>query len=142
MENFISYTLDDQCFSYLSLSRRASRSCESFVKNCHCIIKWQWQTPKQQQNFAIPIKITDEIANLSTIKVLCLGNSGFDIESCRINIFFKERTIKQKMSYIPCTMFANQTEGAISASVPWYTTNDSKITHKPDLNVHGLTRSG
>ena len=92
--------------------------------------------PEQQQNIDFPVKITDEIANLSTIKWVCLHNSGFDIEPYRINIFFKERTIKQEMSYILCTLFADQTEGTICASVPWYTTIESKITHKPDLNVH------
>ena len=40
------------------------------------------------------------------------------------------------MSYMLCTPFANQTEGTIYANVPWYTTNESKITYKPDLNVH------
>ena len=44
------------------------------------MIKWQWQTSEQQQNVAIPVKIADEIANLSTIKGVCVGNSGFDIE--------------------------------------------------------------
>ena len=72
------------------------------------------RTPEQQQNFAIPVKITDEIANLSTMK------GG----------------LSQKMSYILCTLFSNQREGTICASVPWYTPIESKITHKADLSVH------
>ena len=65
-----------------------------------------------------------------------MRNSGFDIEPYGINVFFKERTIKQKMSYILCTLFANQTEGSICANMPWYTSIESKITYTPDLNVH------
>ena len=91
--------------------------------------------PKQQQNFAILMKITDELANLSTIKV-CLRNSGFDIGLLRINVFLKKRIIKQEMSYILCTLFPNQTEGTYCANVPWYTTIESKVAHKPNLNVH------
>ena len=45
-------------------------------------------------------------------------------------------TIKQEMSYILCSLFANQTEGAICASAPWNITIESRITHKPDLNEH------
>ena len=52
----------------------------------------------------------------------------------------KERTIKQKMSYILCTLFANQGEGTICANVPWYTRIESKITHKPGLNVHATNK--
>ena len=87
---------------------------------------------QQQQIFAIPVQITDEIANLSTSKRVCLSNS----ERYGINTLFKERAIKQEISYIFCTLFADQTEGAISASYPRYTTIESKITHKSDLNVH------
>ena len=92
--------------------------------------------PKKQQNIANPVKITDEIANLSTIKGGCLHNSGLDNEPYGINVFFKERTINRKMSCILCTLFENQTEGTIHANVPWYPTTESKITHKSDLNVH------
>ena len=53
--------------------------------NCRRVIEWQWQTPEQQQNFAIPVKITDEIGNMSTIKRVCLHNSGFDIKPYGIN---------------------------------------------------------
>ena len=76
--------------------------------------------PPQLQNFAIPVQITDEIANLSTIKRICFRNSGFDVEPYGINVLFKEKTIKQEMSYILFTLLADQTEGNISASESWY----------------------
>ena len=92
--------------------------------------------PRAAAKLCYPVKITDEIAQLSAIKGVCLRNSVFDIESYGINVLFKERTIKKKMSYILCTLFENQTEGTICANMPWHTTTESKITHKPDLNVH------
>ena len=76
--------------------------------------------PQQQQNFAFPVPITGDIANLSTIKWVCQRNSGFDVEPYGINVFFKERAVKQEVSYILYTLFADQTEGTISAGEPWY----------------------
>ena len=40
------------------------------------------------------------------------------------------------MSYILCTLFSDQTDWTICAGVPWYTSVESKITRKSDLNVH------
>ena len=55
---------------------------------------------------------------------------GFDVELYGINVLFKERAIKQEVSYILCTPSADQTEGTICAGEPWYTTAESKITRK------------
>ena len=71
--------------------------------------------------------MTDEVATLSTIKWVCLRNSGFDVEPYGINVLFKRK--------------GNQAGSEVtSAGVPWYTTIESRITHKSDLNVHAADK--
>ena len=59
----------------------------------------------------------DKIANLSTIKRVCLRNFCFDVEPYGINDFFKGKVIKKEVSYIFGTLFADQTVGTRCSNV-------------------------